>query len=220
MLWKLNNRPGWGRRRGHVKEKQLFCPDFHLHVKSLWRRAQKHKCFGKRMALLLTKTLEDIAKVEAQSLLRQNKYLIWCCLYLSHLKLGFFASFVPSSPHLAFDLHQKKPAQLPSSLPQQHPDEGLHSVLWPVTLCSSGQEGRPVCNRIFFCCSFILCCNFLAISALPFFVLSLSYFETGTGSGCAVHRNHAGYPPSSGEAFHQGQIIITVIFWKILPFLP
>lgn len=163
-----------------------------------WRRAQKHKCFGKIMALLLAKTLEGIAKVETQSLLRQNKYLIWCCLYLSHLRLRFFASFVPSSPHLASDLHQKKPAKLPSSLPQQHPDEGLHSVLWPVTLCSSDQEGRPVCNRIFFCCSFILCCNFLAISALPFFVLSLSYFETGTGSGCAVHRNHAGYPPSSG----------------------
>lgn len=159
-------------------------------------------------------------KVETQSLLRQNKYLIWCCLYLSHLKLRFYAPFVPSSPHLASDLHQKKPAKLPSSLPQQHPDEGLHSVLWPVTLCSSDQEGRPVSNRIFFCCSFISCCNFLAISALPFFVLSLSYFETGTGSGCAVHRNHAGYPPSSGESFHQEQIIITVIFWKILPFHP
>lgn len=119
----------------------------HLHVESLWRHAQKHKCFGKIMALLLTKTLEDIAKVEARSLLRQNKYLIWCCLYLSHLRLGFFASSVPSSPHLAYDLHQKKPAKLPSSLPQQHPDEGLHSVLWPVTLCSSGQEGRPVCKE-------------------------------------------------------------------------
>lgn len=76
MLWKLDSRPGGGRRRGHAKEKQLFCPDFHLHVKGVRRRAQKHKCLGKIMALLLTKPLEDIAKVETRSLLRQNKYLI------------------------------------------------------------------------------------------------------------------------------------------------
>lgn len=41
-------------------------------------------------------------------------------------------------------------------------------------------------------------------------------FETGTGSGCATHRNHVGYPPISEEVFQQEQIVITVILWTII----
>lgn len=69
----------------------------------------------------------NIAKVETQSLLRQNKYLIRCCLYLSHLKLRFLASLVSGSPQLAFDLHQKKPAKLPPACPSSIQSE--HWVL-------------------------------------------------------------------------------------------
>lgn len=68
--------------------------------------SKRHGNFGKITALLLARTLEDTARGETQSSLRQNRYLIWRCLY----------SFMPSSPHLAYDLHQKKAAKLASSL--------------------------------------------------------------------------------------------------------
>jgi len=39
--WKLDNRPVRDRKGGQVKEMQLSCPDFHLHVKNVSRGAQK-----------------------------------------------------------------------------------------------------------------------------------------------------------------------------------
>lgn len=148
----------------------------------------------------MAQTLEDIAKVETQSLLKQNK--IGCCLCLSYLKLSFFAFFVPSSPHLVQDLLQKKPVKLPSCLPQQHPQMKDWILCCDLQLSAAQvrKGGLFVTELSSAVPSFCTAISWQS-SALPFFVLSLSYFETGTGSGCVMHRNHAGYPPAVERLF-------------------
>lgn len=90
--------------------------------KCIKRCSKRHKYFGKIMALLLGRTLEATARGETQFTEAKQVFHMMLSPSFTSVKLGFFffASFMPSSPHLAYDLHQNKPAKLPSSLPQQH----------------------------------------------------------------------------------------------------
>ena len=134
-------------------------------------------------------------------------------------KLCFFCFFHANSHHLAWQMTSTRrncsTCLLPT--PAAQADKGFDPAVWPVTHWSSGQKERSIWTHLLFLhsvlsfpgnqCSSLLCFK-------PFL------FETGTGSGCAMQRNHAGYPPISEETFHQEQIVITVTFWKILPFHP
>lgn len=134
-------------------------------------------------------------------------------------KLCFFASFMPV--HTIWHGRWPPPEETCWTLllptPAARADKGFNPAVWSVTHWSSGQKVRSVWTHLLFLhsvlpfpgnqCSSLLCFK-------PFL------FETGTGSGCATQRNHAEYPPISKEAFHREQIVITVTFWKVLPFHP
>lgn len=147
----------------------------------MWKAYQevlkKTVVFGEKItALLLGRTSEDTARGKTQSLLSQNEHLTWMSLSFTPIKLGFFASFMPSSPHDRWP-HRRNLLNSPSAYASStYKVEDL--VLWCDPQFISGQKEWPVSITLF--CSFlILCCNFLVISALPFFVLSLSYLKQG-----------------------------------------
>lgn len=146
--------------------------------------SKRHKYFGKITTLLLARTLEDTARVKTQFTKTKQIFNVVMSLSFTLLNFGFFTKM-----HLIWHMTSTRrnllnsPPVCPSSICRWRP----RFCVVTISHCSSGQKERPVCNITLLWHSFILCCNFLAISALPFFVLSLSYLKWGQVVG-VLHR--------------------------------